>query len=252
MLPYQRWVFDNVTKTRSPRQRRFLEIGGVPTHQSIARGLLDLGAMEVVQINSRADLPESSVGGLTYLPLDAREPYFEEESFDVIYGASVLEHLQQLPDILTENCRLLRPGGLVCLHGGALWSSHWGHHVWVHTQGTKYEFNANNPVPDWGHLYLSPLEMFEYLVERNVPTRHAELICDWIYVRQDINRYTINDYLSMIHDAPLDLVEMQTKAWKSPDAEALARLRSVSTSRNISDYSVGEACIVLTKRAKES
>lgn len=196
ILPYQRWVFDDVVKRTDPHNKRFLEIGGVPAHRSLARAFLDLGAAEVVQINSREDLPESAEGGLTYLPRDARKTHFGDESFDVIYGASVLEHLQKLPEIFAESYRIICPGGFVCVHGGALWSSHWDHHVWVHMQDVRYEFNGNNPVPDWGHLYLSRPQMSEYLVEQGVPAHHSESICDWIYLRQDLSA---TGYQSLYH-----------------------------------------------------
>lgn len=126
MLHYQKDIFDKLINLLDPCQKRFLEIGGAPNQSSIARELLCCGASQVVQINNRTDLPDQGDGGLIYLQSDARKTHFENESFDAVYGAAVLEHLQDIPDILTEIFRVLKPGGIACMHGGQ-----YGAHVMV-------------------------------------------------------------------------------------------------------------------------
>ena len=54
---------------------------------------------------------------------------FPDASFDLVSSDAVFEHLKNLPDVLSEFHRVLRPGGLVYATFGPLWFSWGGDHV---------------------------------------------------------------------------------------------------------------------------
>ena len=151
--------------------------------------LLRLGARSVITINNRADLGSRRLSdGHLLLNMDARALEFPDGEFDIVLGIAVLEHLLDLDRVLAEIFRVLARNGGAYLHGGPLWSCGRGHHVWVQADGVKYEFNANNPVPDWSHLILDRDEMKSCLEERRIPAAHARKIVEWIYDDPRLNR----------------------------------------------------------------
>lgn len=77
---------------------------------------------------SEAAIRQCASCGITGVHLmDAQNPSFPPESFDLITASDVLEHLADAPGALTAWLRLLRPGGRVVVFVPAfmsLWSQH--------------------------------------------------------------------------------------------------------------------------------
>jgi SAM-dependent methyltransferase len=59
----------------------------------------------------------------------ARMSDFPDASFDLIASDAVFEHLKNLPDVLAEFHRILRPGGVLYATFGPLWYGYGGDHV---------------------------------------------------------------------------------------------------------------------------
>lgn len=59
----------------------------------------------------------------------ARMSEFPDACFDVVSSDAVFEHLKNLPEVLTEFHRILRPGGVLYATFGPLWYGHGGDHV---------------------------------------------------------------------------------------------------------------------------
>jgi len=248
LLPYQKRVLDTILGHTSVSNKSCVEIGGVPNHCDIARYLLQNGAEKIVQINNRKDLQaNTSNERIIYLPMDARKTNFNNNSFDIIYGASVLEHLLDLETLLLEMHRILKKGGVLCLHGGALWNCCWGHHLWVHVDDKSYEFNGNNPVLDWSHLYMNKIEQQDFLTkETNIPKNHIEKIIHWIYESNEINRLTYEDYINLCKKAPFKTIENINKSWKEPNETVIKKIINKELFR-LTNYSVGEIILLLQK-----
>lgn len=74
---------------------------------------------------------------------------YDDDSFDLIYSGSVLEHIVNLPDAIKEMSRLLRPGG-----------------VMVHNYNPFYGYNGAHAlgIPDtpWGHTLMSAEDTRRY------------------------------------------------------------------------------------------
>jgi SAM-dependent methyltransferase len=54
-------------------------------------------------------------GGLRTVVADARTLPFEDEAFDVVIAAEVLEHIREDRAAIAELCRVLRPGGVLAV-----------------------------------------------------------------------------------------------------------------------------------------
>ena len=247
LQPYHKWVIDNICQFSRINGTEILEIGGVPNQIGIASYLLDMGATTVTQINNRTDLQNHSDGNRKYFCMDARNMEFPESSFDVVFSASVLEHLLEIPTVLHEIHRVTKPGGYVCLHGGSFWNCRWGHHVWVNVDDEKYQFNGNNPLPDWSHLYFDRDEMTEYLLNDGIPAAHVEKIVYWVYDSPEINRLTYDNLVEEFNRCDFEIVSLTPKNWRYPDPELSEKLYAMFGNQ-ISSYSIGEAVVVLKKR----
>ncbi len=246
MLPYQQWVFESICKFSRITGTNVLEIGGTPQMIGIASHLIQKGASTVLQINNRRDLKDNVEEQLQYRRMDARQIDYPDASFDISFSASVLEHLLDMDDVLDELFRVTRPGGLVCLHGGAFWNSRWGHHLWVLIDGERFAFNGNNPLPDWSHLYFDRNEMTDYLSQQGLPAEHVEIMVKWVYDSEEINRLTYDNLAEKFNRSKFDLVALEPKDWKVPD-EALANKLFALHGNKISNYTIGEAVVVMRK-----
>lgn len=131
----------------------------------LAFALAGLGADEVVGVDLS---PEGGVPSLQRDPVrerltdggrvrleraDAsRLEAFEDGSFDLVCSMSAIEHFEDLPAVLTELARVLRPGGLM-YHGVDPWFGKGGGHSL-----------CTLDVP-WGHVRLTPAEFERYVTE---------------------------------------------------------------------------------------
>jgi SAM-dependent methyltransferase len=114
-----------------------------------------------VHLSERLDAkPSFAFGDIT------RRTQLAEGSFDVIYSASVLEHLSNVSGAFKEMFRLLRPGGLM-IHCWNPYFSPNGGHPW-----------ALLDCP-WGHLRLPMSDVDQYLDE--LRPIEADLARPWVW-----------------------------------------------------------------------
>lgn len=182
------------------RGKRVLEIGS-DFHLASARLFMANGADSVVATNigdwrSDEPLPDR----VEFRVCDASDADLPEQSFDIIYGIAIIEHVPDFERLCKAIKRFLKPNGVVYFQGCPMWAGTLGHHVWYSpdqegdfeatfaTGGGKkskpmqYSFTENNPIPDWAHLAMSPAELELLLVEeKGIPAKHAEGIVKYVY-----------------------------------------------------------------------
>lgn len=247
LLPYQKKAIDCLNQICDYTGKKILEIGVDPSF-SVAKELLERGAQKVICINNKQNLNYKKFSDrLELVNMDARKMEFESENFDVVFGVSILEHLIDLDKVLTEIDKVLHNKGFVYLHGGALWPCSLGHHLWVHVDGIRYEFNGNNPVPDWYHLIYNKIEMKEYLESKNICSNHAEKIVNMIYDDPVINRYYYEDYIRFFNESNLMIVKINESIWSKPQSRDIQNLLIKADSGEFKNHTFGEVEVIFKK-----
>lgn len=192
--------FEKFRQRIDVRGKRVLEVGS-DYHLASARLFMANGADSVVATNigdwksdeSLPDRVEFRVG-------DASDLDLPDQSFDIIYGIAIIEHVPNFERLCKAIKRLLKPDGVVYFQGCPMWAGSLGHHVWYSpdTDGEyeatfaagggkkskpmQYSFTKNNPIPDWAHLAMSPEELETLLVEeQQLPHSHAEGIVKYVH-----------------------------------------------------------------------
>jgi SAM-dependent methyltransferase len=175
---------------------RVCEIGG-DGEFGIARLWHSLTGQPVVVSNPypNTELSDAELAGmgveLYRIPFE--ETPLPSNSFDIIYGCAVLEHVTKMHDFFQHAFEILAPGGRVILHGSPLWECYIGHHAYVQCDGRNYFMGQPDcPIPHFGHLIMDEKEMHTFLtLEKDLPTLHADALCHQIYQSDCINRMTV-------------------------------------------------------------
>ena len=253
MLLYQKKCIDAFSSLYDVNKKEILEIGGAPPY-AVAQTLMDKGAKSISTINYRSDLINKKIAnGIYFFNMDARYLEFEDNSFDFVFGIAVLEHLPDIDTIMKEIHRVLRKGGSAWLHGGALWSCHHGHHIYVHVNGNHYTFNDNNPIEDWHHLILNKTEMLNHLVnEKKISRDDANSIVEYIYDDNILNRLRYEDYITSFHRAEgLTVANIIKRTWKNYTPQIHEQIQhNLGNDAYIDVYrnnSIGEIEVLFTK-----
>jgi glycosyltransferase involved in cell wall biosynthesis/SAM-dependent methyltransferase len=190
--------FERFLSQEDIRGKRVLEIGS-DFHLASARLFMANGADSVVATNigdwkSDEPMPE----GVEFQVCDASDAELEKESFDIIYGIAIIEHVPDFKKLCASLKKFLKPDGVIYFQGCPLWAGTLGHHVWYSpetvefekvfatgggkkTKPMQYSFTDNNPIPDWAHLAMSPEELETLLIDDGVPDTHAAGIVQYVH-----------------------------------------------------------------------
>jgi len=203
-----------------------LEIGA--DRDSIGAGLLvEAGAARVISTNFGIDWTSSDDGTVARRLLDARRipDAFEAASLDAVFGVAVLEHIDGLEAFFAGARHALKPGGVLYVHGGPIWSCAKGHHLGLTTGERQYKFSRPelNPVGDWTHLTLGRQAMADDLAAR-VPHEDAQAIAAQIYESTDRNRLGYRDICDAFAKSGFTLIEQHDNAFRQPPAELRAQI----------------------------
>lgn len=182
--------FERLRSRVDIRGKRVLEIGS-DFHLASARLFKANGADSVVATNignwrSDEPLPDR----VEFKVCDASDADLPEQSFDIIYGIAIIEHVPDYERLCDAIKRFLKPDGVIYFQGCPMWAGSLGHHVWYSPeveseQDSKpilYSFTQNNPIPDWAHLAMEPAKLEQLLVEeKGLPASHASGIINYVY-----------------------------------------------------------------------
>jgi len=190
-----------------------------------AQMLVDAGAAKIISTNYTKNWPTETRGVLEKRKADARklEESVEPQSIDIVFGVAVLEHIDGLKEFFASAKAVLKPGGLFFVHGGPIWSSGGGHHVFVNGETRKYRFGdrANNPILNWSHLIHTKQSLIDDLVARNISAGDAEKIGHWVYEGDGINRVGFRTMCETYAACGLEEIDRQINAFAGPSNELL-------------------------------
>jgi len=211
--------------------KRVLEVG----HEASGALLREIDvthhAAEAIGINPA--FPGRTVGPRSRTEQgDARDTGLADESVDIVYSVSAFEHVRGLDGVLAECHRVLRPGGRLYAHFGPIWSTSYGHHLWVLDQGRLLSYH-NVLLPPWCHLLRSREELLA-ICEPGFGTVTAGRIVDFVLDSPDQNQMFFDDYARIVRDCALETVyfkgyDIPAMASKYQDAqrpEVLDELRA--------------------------
>jgi len=184
--------------------------------------------------------------------------HFTPNSFDVVFGLSIIEHIPNPMRFIEQVSYVLKPGGLAYFEGNPLWSSPKGHHLWVASWGGNYmnktsanylfsEFAgtvSSNPVPDWGHLLFTEEELRDHLRDQSIHEPDIDCIVHWIYASDEVNRLSFSEISEAYTNAGLTTLEANVQRDDVPE-EILQILRQKYGDGN--DYGIFGITYVLRK-----
>lgn len=232
MEKYQTKAIKSLCENFDIKNKKILEIGGDLSY-SVASYLVNNGAKHVTSINIDSKFPTKEISNkISAKNLSATEltKYYNEETFDVVFGVAILEHIDNTSLLLKQIYSVLKKNGLVLLQGGPIWTCSIGHHVWVNCNENIYRFNnqTKNPIPNWYHLLLSPDKMKTFLVDKqNILPEHADKIVSYIYDGRDLSRIGYADLLEVFDKSQFKILEVLQRYGAKPDYKILNKLNNI-------------------------
>ena len=211
LLDYQKHALSTLMhmaaiRSDSIKNMNVIEVGG-SGNLALAKTLFGWSGRKVLVVTPDPELHPGSLeeDKLEIVLRGIENSGLPDYQFDLIIGIAILEHVRDYPGMFHECFRLLKPGGYLLLHGGPLWFSSHGHHLFIARDDMDYRFIGNNPVPDWGHLIFSSMEMDNELSSQGIPPAHREAIRHGIYNSETINRASLFRYSGNRKRFPLEI-----------------------------------------------
>lgn len=140
-----------------------------------------------------------------------------DESIDAVFSSSAFEHIHGLPDVLEEMHRVLVPGGLLYSHFGPIWSTSYGHHLWIEHDGRTLNYH-NVILPPWCHL-LGDRDTVHDRLAADHGHDLSERMTDFVFASPEQNQLMFDDYERIVDDSPFRAVFL--KGYDAPDLAAL-------------------------------
>jgi SAM-dependent methyltransferase len=172
------WTADALEGARAARGfagADVLEIGGAVPREIVRQ----LGARSWVACDFGCDAVVED--GYEVHAIDAAALPFEDDRFDLVFSSCAFEHFADVPAVLAEARRVLRPGGALFAEYAPLFTTAHGHHLYALIGERQDLLSFEHPVlPRWGHLVLGRRQLRRFLELGWGPEAAGE--CDaWIF-----------------------------------------------------------------------
>ena len=196
--------------------KRVVEIGG--DHAGVALRVVDAryAPAKLIGLNpafaSRRLTDTSRVEQVA-----AQDSGLADASVDAVFSSSAFEHIHGLGDVLGEMHRVFLPGGLLYSHFGPIWSTAYGHHLWIEQDGRLHTYH-DVLLPPWCHL-LSDRETVHGLLAPEWGDELAGRMAEFVFASPEQNQLFFDDYERIVAASPFETVFI-----KGYDAPALADL----------------------------
>ena len=169
-----------------------------------ARLILKRGAEKVFFANPDFSFQEIEDGKIILTGSEAKDlENLEDNSADLVIGLDFLEHINNPKEYFRELKRIVKPTGNIEIQGNPMWTSHYGHHLWIEN---KYNFcDGTNPFVNWEHLvYNSKQEMTDALINKGYSEADSTEITEWIFNPLEINRLSPTEIINAVIGTSLD------------------------------------------------
>jgi SAM-dependent methyltransferase len=190
---------------------------------------------------------QSTVANHRVLCAGAEEIPVADNSFDLAFSCCAFEHIPDLPSVLKEASRVLRPGGVLFSQFSPIWSSWSGNHVWVRGIGdeTPSLTFSDGALPPWAHLLWDRKDLAAF-VEPTHGAEHAESAAFGTYGHPHINRLFEDDFYRIFDECPLTVEQLEKYGGvRHPGSELLARLKEAHPTRQ--NFSSSGLMVVMRK-----
>lgn len=197
--------------------KKVLDVGCDMEGSLITEIVRSFGASEAIGINP-------AIRGRELLPDcrmecgDIRRTSYPDCYFDVIVSTSAFEHIQDLPVALKEMHRVLKTGGILYSHFGPIWSTSYGHHLWIYNQKKLYNY-WNTVLPPYSHLLMKPDELLDTVMARGYAAEVAGAVVHYVYNSPEQNRLFYEDYEKIIKNG--DFKTLFFKGYDHPELQKL-------------------------------
>ena len=197
------------------RGKRVLEVGSDGEGLLIQEIQSRFGAAEVIGVNP-AFLPAAFGASCRLEAVDVRRTPYPDDWFDLIASSSAFEHIHELDRALLEMHRILRPGGHLYSHFGPIWSTSYGHHLWVNHRGRLFNY-WNTNLPPYCHLLMTRDSLAEHCC-RTLEAGAAEVIAAYVFSSTEQNRLMYADYVRCFRESPFEVCFL--KGYDHPELAA--------------------------------
>lgn len=184
--------------------KKILEVGAGQDGLLITRIIGKYKAEEAIGINL-VTYDQTLLNSCKIIRGDIRKTDFLDNYFDIIISSSVFEHIQNIDIAINEMYRVLKPGGFLYSHFGPIWSTSYGHHLYMSYNSKLYNY-WNFILPPYCHLLLSPDELLEYCFNKTSNEELSKSIVKYIYESQDQNRLMYEDYERIICASKFEVI----------------------------------------------
>ena len=183
--------------------KRILDVGCDRKGELITALVKDYQAKKAIGVNIEVS-PKKIFQGCSLEKVDIRKSPFSSNYFDIIVSYASFEHIFKLDVALNEMFRILKIGGLLYTNFGPIWSSAWGHHLWISHDGYIYNY-LNTILPPYCHLLMEPEDLNAYCIKYYEKELSAELV-DYIYNSPKQNRLFFEDYEKLVNNCLFEVL----------------------------------------------
>ncbi len=154
-----------------------------------AKAVKCLGAKKVYFVNPEEGIVSDDEDIICLNSQEEGFPSVESHSVDLIIGLEILEHINNLEQFFGEIKRILAEDGNIELQGNPMWTSHFGHHLWIENKFIFYD--ETNPFEPWEHLiYKTQDEYRKALIDKGLSKEDSEEIVSFLYNKLEVSKHT--------------------------------------------------------------
>lgn len=184
--------------------KKILEVGSGQDGYLITRIINKYKAAEAIGINL-VTYDQTLSKSCKVIRGDIRNTNFSDNYFDIIISSSVFEHIQNFDVAINEMYRILKPDGFLYSHFGPIWSTSYGHHLYMGHDSKLYNY-WNFILPPYCHLLMSPDELSTYCINKTSDKELSINIVKYVFESQEQNKLLFEDYENIIHNSKFQII----------------------------------------------